>query len=108
MAYTFPTKLAGAFLLLLSQARAAPLEQRCTFTKSWRTCQEMIVTKKDETTAIDSTTFSNLQLFEQYAAASYCPGNNNVTYGGNKLTCPTHNCPLVEANNVTTVYEFQK
>lgn len=61
-----------------------------------------------KTTAIDATTFSNLQLFEQYAAASYCQGNNNVTDGGNKLTCPSHNCPLVEANDVTTVYEFEK
>ena len=59
--------------------------------------------------AIDGGTFANLQLFEQFAAAAYCPSNNNVPNGGPKLTCPTSdNCPLVEADDVTTVYEFQK
>ena len=59
--------------------------------------------------AIDSTIFHDLQLYEQFAAAAYCPSNNNVTAGGTKLTCPvSDNCPLVEANDVTTVYEFQK
>ena len=62
-----------------------------------------------ERTAIDAATFANLQLFEQFAAAAYCPSNNNVTNGGLKLTCPAaNNCPLVEADDVTTVYEFQK
>ena len=58
--------------------------------------------------AVDSTTFANLQLFEQFAAASYCQSNNNVTAGGNKLTCQSQNCPLVEADDVVTVFEFQK
>lgn len=49
------------------------------------------------------------QLFEQFAAAAYCPRNNNDPQGGMKLTCPeSNNCPLVEADDVTTVHEFQK
>ena len=65
-------------------------------------------------TAIDAATFANLEFFEQYAAAAYCPSNNDDPNGGKKLTCPpgprqtSSNCPLVEADNVTTVLEFQK
>ena len=66
----------------------------------------MLNSKK--TKAIDSSTLANLQLFEQFAAASYCRSNNNVTNGGNKLTCPSGGCPLVEADDVTTVYEFER
>lgn len=85
MAYTFFIQLAEAILLFFSYAMTAPLEQR----------------------SIDFATFTDLQLFEQFAAASYCKSNNNVTADGSKLTCPSHNCPLVEADNVTTVHEFQ-
>ncbi|KAF2840229.1 alpha/beta-hydrolase [Patellaria atrata CBS 101060] len=42
---------------------------------------------------------------EQYAAAGYCPGNNNSP--GTKLTCTSGVCPLVEAANTNTVIEFQ-
>ena len=58
--------------------------------------------------AIDSNILANLNFFEQFAAAAYCEGNNNVPAGGPKLTCSSGNCPLVETNDVTTVYEFQK
>ncbi|CAF9919163.1 MAG: hypothetical protein ALECFALPRED_000986 [Alectoria fallacina] len=86
MLYISPSKLAAAVIVLFfSCSLAAPLERR----------------------AIDATTFANLQLFEQFAAASYCPGNDNVTAGGTKLTCATDNCPLVAADDVTTVYEFE-
>lgn len=57
--------------------------------------------------AISQTVFDNLQFFEQFAAAAYCPSNDDVPTGGTKLTCSAGNCPLVEADNVTTVYEFE-
>ncbi|MCJ1374937.1 hypothetical protein MMC20_006170 [Loxospora ochrophaea] len=63
----------------------------------------LVVQQRD----IDAATLANFNLFEQFSAAAYCPGNNDVTNGGTKLTCATGNCPLVEADDVTTVYEFQ-
>lgn len=58
--------------------------------------------------AISESDYSNLNLFEQFSAAAYCPNNNNDIAGGTKLSCPTGNCPLVDSSDVTTVYEFQK
>lgn len=60
-----------------------------------------------DTRAIDPGLFTNLEFFSQYAAAAYCSNNNNVPAGGPKLTCSAGNCPLVQANDVTTVYEFE-
>ncbi|CAD6581197.1 MAG: hypothetical protein ASARMPRED_000441 [Alectoria sarmentosa] len=91
MLYASPSKRAAAGVIVLfffffsSGSLAAPLERR----------------------AIDPITFADLQLFEQFAAASYCPGNDNITAGGKKLTCASGNCPLVAADDVTTVYEFE-
>ncbi|MCJ1430232.1 hypothetical protein MMC29_008149, partial [Sticta canariensis] len=56
---------------------------------------------------IDPGLFTNLQFFSQYAAAAYCSNNNNAPTGGPKLACSAGVCPLVEANDVTTVYEFE-
>jgi len=56
--------------------------------------------------AVTDDVFSNLQLFEQYAAAAYCPTNGNSP--GTKLTCVVGNCPRVQAANTTTVIEFEK
>lgn len=58
--------------------------------------------------AISGDDYANLNLFEQFAAAAYCPGNNNVEAGGVKITCPVGNCPLVQEDDVVAVYEFQK
>lgn len=58
--------------------------------------------------AIPSDLFANLNLFEQFTAASYCPGNNDVAAGGPKLTCSAGNCPLVDSSDVITTYEFEK
>ncbi|KAL9612996.1 MAG: hypothetical protein Q9167_002429 [Letrouitia subvulpina] len=61
-----------------------------------------------EKRAVDTKTFENLKFFAQFAAAAYCPENNKDPTGGTKLTCPKGNtCPLVEADNVTTVIEFE-
>ncbi|KAL8718610.1 MAG: hypothetical protein Q9225_004273 [Loekoesia sp. 1 TL-2023] len=45
------------------------------------------------------------KLVSQYAAAAYCPDNNDSL--DTILTCPTHNCPLVEAAGATTLSEFE-
>ncbi|KAI4157306.1 MAG: hypothetical protein LQ342_008395 [Letrouitia transgressa] len=61
-----------------------------------------------EKKVIDIETFENIKFFEQFAAAAYCPDNNKDKAGGTKVTCPKGNsCPLVEADNVTTVIEFE-
>ena len=44
-------------------------------------------------------------LMAQYSAAGYCPGNNNST--GTPITCPTGNCPLVEAAGAYSIEEFE-
>ncbi|KAL9046423.1 MAG: hypothetical protein Q9214_000735 [Letrouitia sp. 1 TL-2023] len=57
---------------------------------------------------VETETFENIKFFEQFAAAAYCPDNNKDKTGGTKVTCPKGNsCPLVEADNVTTVIEFE-
>ncbi|KAI4227797.1 MAG: hypothetical protein L6R36_002150 [Xanthoria steineri] len=58
--------------------------------------------------AISGDVFTNLQLFEQFSAAAYCPANNKDKAGGTKLTCSVGNCPLVQDSDVVSVYEFQK
>ncbi|KAL9022101.1 MAG: hypothetical protein Q9185_000719 [Variospora sp. 1 TL-2023] len=60
-----------------------------------------------ESVAISSSDYSNLAFFEQFAAAAYCPLNNRDNAGGTKITCPAGNCPLVESNDVISVYEFE-
>ncbi|KAI4290696.1 MAG: hypothetical protein L6R35_000003 [Caloplaca aegaea] len=60
-----------------------------------------------EKTAISSSDYSNLGFFEQFAAAAYCPLNNRDNAGGTKITCSAGNCPLVESNDVISVYEFE-
>ena len=58
-----------------------------------------------EKRAIDTATFNNLKFFSQYAAAAYCPGNNNST--GTKITCEAGNCPDVQTADTHTVSEFE-
>lgn len=55
--------------------------------------------------AISSELLAALNLFEQYAAAAYCPSNNDSP--NTKVTCSSGNCPLVESSNTNTVVEFQ-
>ncbi len=56
--------------------------------------------------AIDDGLLNNLTLYSQYAAAAYCPTNSDSP--NTKLTCPTGNCPLVEASDTITRSEFQR
>ncbi|KAK2756508.1 hypothetical protein FQN54_005401 [Arachnomyces sp. PD_36] len=74
---------AAASLALLGSVTAAPLQTR----------------------AVEANLLEEFGFYGQYAAAAYCPGNNNST--GTKLTCSTGNCPLVEAANTTTLTEFE-
>ena len=62
----------------------------------------------DRLLAISTDVYNNLAFFEQFAAAAYCPGNSDGSTTNTKLTCSAGNCPLVEADDVTTVYEFDK
>ncbi|KAI9788714.1 MAG: hypothetical protein M1835_002113 [Candelina submexicana] len=55
--------------------------------------------------AISADLLAKFNLAEQFAAAAYCPSNNNSP--GNKLACSSGNCPLVEAANTITFTEFQ-
>jgi hypothetical protein len=60
------------------------------------------------TQAIDvsSDLLNQLTLYSQWAGASYCTNNNNST--GDALSCEEGNCPLVEAADTETLYEFDK
>lgn len=62
----------------------------------------------DISIAISTGVYDNLNLFEQFAAAAYCPGNNNDKAGNSKITCDAGNCPLVQNSDVISVYEFEK
>lgn len=55
-------------------------------------------------TTIAQGVFDNLVLFSEFAAATFCDHNVNST--GDKLTCNTSNCPLVESSDTKTVLEF--
>jgi hypothetical protein len=57
---------------------------------------------------MDQALFNRISLMEEYAGAAYCPGNTNSTITGDKVSCNTGNCPLVEATGAVTVAEFQK
>ena len=57
-------------------------------------------------TGIDATLFANLKYYVQYAAAAYC--SNNDDSPGTPITCPTGNCPDVQAANAVSVLEFDR
>jgi len=57
----------------------------------------------DPSPGISSDLLATFNLYEQYAAATYCPGNDNKDI---KLNCSCGNCPLVENTNAVTVLGF--
>ena len=59
----------------------------------------------EEHVGISEKLFQDFHLMAEYSAAAYCPSNNDSP--GTQITCPTSNCPLVEAANATTMMEFQ-
>lgn len=54
---------------------------------------------------ISSGLLDTFKLVSQYAAAAYCADNTDSP--DTFLTCPTKNCPLVEAAGVVTLSEFE-
>ncbi|MCJ1467805.1 hypothetical protein MMC07_006430 [Pseudocyphellaria aurata] len=61
--------------------------------------------KKSEADGITEELLQKFELMAQYSAAAYCPGNNNGT--GILITCPSGNCPLVEAAKAHGAFEFE-
>jgi hypothetical protein len=57
-------------------------------------------------TAISTQLLNTFVLYEQYAAAAYCPENNDSP--NTKIFCTSDSCPLVQAADTNTVVEFQK
>ncbi|KAJ5146541.1 Lipase class 3 [Penicillium bovifimosum] len=55
---------------------------------------------------VSSDLLAQLTLYSQWAGASYCTNNINST--GDALSCEEGNCPLVEAADTETLYEFDK
>ncbi|KAF2637561.1 hypothetical protein P280DRAFT_433414 [Massarina eburnea CBS 473.64] len=63
-----------------------------------------VVKERETGTAIDQDLYDRFVLYSQFAAATFCDHNTNST--GDKLTCETGNCPLVESSDTKTVLEF--
>ncbi|KAL8958030.1 MAG: hypothetical protein Q9193_004838 [Seirophora villosa] len=61
----------------------------------------------DNTThiGISQELLDTFKLMSQFAAAAYCPGNNDSP--NTVLACPTGNCPLVESAKAVTLSEFE-
>jgi hypothetical protein len=62
-------------------------------------------TDNTTTVGISQSLLDNFQLFANFTAASYCPGNENST-SDSLITCTDNACPLVAADNVTSLVEF--
>lgn len=58
-----------------------------------------------ERRTISSSLLNKFVLYEQYAAASYCPANNDSPV--TKIVCTDDACPLVQAAGANSVIEFQ-
>lgn len=50
---------------------------------------------------------SAFDFWVQYAAAAYCH-DNYASETPHKITCWAGNCPQVEANGATSVFDFSK
>lgn len=55
---------------------------------------------------ISSDLLSQLTLFAEYSAASYC--SNNINSTGDSLTCAEGSCPTVQSSGATSLYEFEE
>ena len=83
---------------------AAPLEVRGMLGRTtWERFPSAHLFPDD---AVTAEVFDRLSFFEQYAAAAYCPENNNST--DTKITCSEQNCGNVEAADTVTLAEFEK
>lgn len=50
--------------------------------------------------AVSEGLLNQIKVIEQYAAAAYCT-NNNQASRGNRIFCPTGNCPLAQNGQIT-------
>ncbi|KAJ5344606.1 hypothetical protein N7452_002610 [Penicillium brevicompactum] len=55
---------------------------------------------------VSSSVLSQLSLFAEYSAASYC--SNNINSTGNAVTCAEGNCASVQSADTTTLWEFDR
>lgn len=91
-------KFAFALLPVLSLAAPANLDSQA----GSEFVQPLLTLSADTSfKAIDEGLLSQIRLFEQYAAASYCPENYKASRG-RRIFCPTGNCPLAQ-NALTTI-----
>ncbi|CAG8405687.1 unnamed protein product [Penicillium salamii] len=56
--------------------------------------------------AVSTDVLSQLSLFAEYSAASYC--SNNINSTGDALTCDDGNCAAVQSADTTTLWEFDR
>jgi Lipase (class 3)/Lipase 3 N-terminal region len=82
------SKRGGSLLISLSLAHIAPYLSTSASANTY--------------TAISATQYQTLSLYEQYAAASYCPGNDGGALG-TPITCSTGVCNLVQSANATVL-----
>ncbi|KAH7115385.1 Alpha/Beta hydrolase protein [Dactylonectria estremocensis] len=68
---------------------------------SWGSASPIAVDQRD----VNPGLLSMFHLMKQYADAAYCQENNNSP--GGKVSCHFNNCPLVQAENTTTIAEFE-
>jgi len=59
------------------------------------------LTNQGEYGELTSSSFADLELYSQFAAASYCPQNTDKP--GKKLACASKNCPRVEDLKINTI-----
>ena len=88
--------------LLLAAATAAPLQLQSRGELPLFSSRTVLKPYVD----ISQDVFNNLVLYSQWSAAAYCVNNNNAS--GTAITCPTGNCPLVQATNAVATMEFQQ
>ena len=69
------------------------------------TSMELVGRQNSETDGITEELLQKFRLMAQYSAAAYCVGNNNGA--GELITCPSGNCPLVEAAKAHGAFEFR-
>ncbi|KAI9803523.1 MAG: hypothetical protein M1825_001866 [Sarcosagium campestre] len=55
--------------------------------------------------AIPQSQLDDFIFYSQYAAAAYCPDNNDTP--DTKVTCDAGNCPLIEVDDTKTITEFE-
>ena len=105
MRYQFSYLVVCVFLLADRCISAPLLESRDKCKHNLGHILSCVNDPSGEKTGISEQLLQDFTLMSQYAAAAYCPENNNSP--GTQVKCPQGNCPLVEAANATTMLEFE-